>query len=149
MYSSKKFNCLSFRIGPTVGDVFQGWHKEEVNRYTSVVQNSKAMAGKMLHGYEESLERAKNIGILADARKEIVSMALETAYRDRLRQMYEAVKRRLDYQVALQNARKDFERSNMINWITSEVKKSITTKQEQDTLQACLQQLRQIAAQTK
>ncbi|CAF1343128.1 unnamed protein product [Adineta ricciae] len=137
------------KIGPMVGEVFQGWHKEEVNRYTSVVQNSKAMAGKMLHGYEESLERAKNIGILSDARKEIVNMALETAYRDRLRQMYEAVKRRLDYQVALQNARKDFERSNMINWITNEVKKSITIKQEQDALQSCLQQLRQIAAQTK
>ncbi|CAF1413952.1 unnamed protein product [Adineta ricciae] len=76
-------------------------------------------------------------------------MALETAYRDRMRQMYEAVKRRLDYQVALQNARKDFERTNMINWITSEVKKSITSKQEQDALQSCLQQLRQIASQSK
>jgi len=76
-------------------------------------------------------------------------MALETAYRDRLRQMYEAVKRRLDYQVALQNARKDFERTNMINWITNEVRKSITNKQEQDRLQACLNQLRQMASQTR
>ena len=104
------------------------------------------MAGKMLHGYEESLERAKGVGKLGDARKDIVHMALETAYRERMRQMYEAVKRRLDYQVALQNARKDFERTNMINWITSEVKKSITAKQEQDALQVCLKQLRQMAS---
>jgi F-type H+-transporting ATPase subunit b len=137
------------KVGPMVGDVFRGWHQEEVDRYTSVVNNSKAMAGKMLHGYEESLARAKNVGQLADARKDIINMALETAYRDRLRQMYEAVKRRLDYQVALQNARKDFERTNMINWITNEVRKSITNKQEQDTLQACLNQLRQIASQTR
>jgi F-type H+-transporting ATPase subunit b len=137
------------KIGPMVGDTFRGWHQEEVDRYTSVVQNSKAMAGKILHGYEESLARAKGIGQLADARKDIVNMALETAYRERMKQMYEAVKRRLDYQVALQNARKDFERTNMINWITSEVKKSITAKQEQDTLQACLNQLRQIASQTR
>jgi F-type H+-transporting ATPase subunit b len=107
------------------------------------------MAGKMLHAYEESLARAKGIGQLADARKDIINMALETAYRERMKQMYEAVKRRLDYQVALQNARKDFERTNMINWITNEVKKSITQKQEQDTLQACLNQLRQIASQTR
>jgi F-type H+-transporting ATPase subunit b len=107
------------------------------------------MAGKMLHGYEESLARAKGIGHLADARKDIINMALETAYRERMKQMYEAVKRRLDYQVALQNARKDFERTNMLNWITSEVKKSITAKQEQDSLQACLNQLRQIASQTR
>ena len=132
-----------------MSDVFRGWHKEEVDRYASVVNNSKAMAGKMLHGYEESLTRAKGVGQLADARKDIVNMALEAAYRDRMRQMYEAVKRRLDYQVALQNARKDFERTNMINWITSEVTKSITAKQEQDALQACLSQLRQIASQTR
>lgn len=140
---------MNFRVGPMVGDVFRGWHQEEVDRYTSVVTQSKAMAGKTLHGYEESLSRAKNIGLLADARKDIIDMALETAYRERMKQMYEAVKRRLDYQVALQNARKDFERTNMINWITSEVKKSITAKQEQDTLQACLNQLRQIASQTR
>jgi F-type H+-transporting ATPase subunit b len=136
------------KLGPMVGDVFRGWHQDEVNRYNSVVNNSKAMAGKMLHGYEESLDRAKGIGKLADARKDIINMALEAAYRDRLRQMYESVKRRLDYQVALQNARKDFERTNMINWITSEVTKSITNKQEQDTLQTCLNQLRQIATST-
>jgi len=136
-------------VGPSVGDVFRGWHQEEVDRYNSVVNNSKAMAGKMLHGYEESLARAKGIGQLADARKDIVNMALETAYRDRMKQMYEAVKRRLDYQVALQNARKDFERTNMINWITNEVKKSISAKQEQDSLQACLNQLRQISSQSR
>lgn len=102
----------------------------------------------MLHSYEESLERAKSVGLLAEARKDIINMGLEAAYRERMRQMYEAVKRRLDYQVALQNARKDFERTNMINWITDQVKKSITPKQEQDTLQACFNQLRQIASQS-
>jgi F-type H+-transporting ATPase subunit b len=141
-------SIIDCRLGPFIGDTFRGWYQEEVDRYTSVVHNSKAMAGKALHGYEESLARAKGIGQLADARKDIINMALETAYRERMKQMYEAVKRRLDYQVALQNARKDFERTNMINWITSEVKKAITAKQEQDTLQACLNQLRQIASQT-
>ncbi len=137
------------RLGPFISDVFRGWHQEEVDRYTSVVNNSKSMAGKMLHGYEESLSSAKGIGHLADARKDIINMGLETAYRERMKQMYEAVKRRLDYQVALQNSRKDFERTNMINWITNQVKKSITQKQEQDTLQSCINQLRQIATQTQ
>ncbi|CAF1583043.1 unnamed protein product [Rotaria magnacalcarata] len=137
------------KLGPTVGDTFRGWHQDEVGRYNSVVSNSKAMAGKMLHAYEESLERAKSISLLAEARKDIINMGLEAAYRERMKQMYEAVKRRLDYQVALQNARKDFERTNMINWITDQVKKSITPKQEQDTLQTCLNQLRQIASQSR
>ena len=138
-----------FRVGPSVSEVFRGWYQEDVNRYNAVVQTSKAMAGKALHNYEESFNRAKNVSLLVDARKEILQMSLETVYRERMKQMYEAVKRRLDYQVALQNARKDFERTNMIQWITNEVKKSISSKQEQDTLQACLQQLRQIASQTR
>ncbi|CAF3038095.1 unnamed protein product [Rotaria sp. Silwood2] len=66
-----------------------------------------------------------------------------------MKQIYEAVECRLYYQVALQNARKDFERTNMISWITSEVKKSIAAKEEEDTLRACLNQLRQIASQTR
>jgi len=103
------------------------------------------MAGKMLHTYEQSLARAKAVGQVIEARKEVLQMGLESAYRERMRQMYEAVKRRLDYQLALQNARKDFERTNMINWITTEVRKAITGKQEQDTMQACLAQLRQMA----
>jgi hypothetical protein len=37
----------------------------------------------------------------------------------------------------------------MINWITSEVKKSITNKQEKDSLQACLNQLTEMASETR
>jgi F-type H+-transporting ATPase subunit b len=134
------------KLGPVVGDVFRGWHKEEVDRYTSVVQNSKALAGKMLHHYEQALDRAQSVGHIGEARKDVLNMALEAGYRERMRLMYEAVKRRLDYQVALQNARKDFERTNMINWITTEVRKAITGKQEQEAMQACLAQLRQMAS---
>ena len=141
-------NYSFLRLGPWVGNVFRNWHEEEVNRYNSIISNSKASTGKMLHSYEQSLERARNIGELSVARNDILNMGLEATYRERMKQTYEAVKRRLDYQVALQNARKDNERGNMINWITSEVKKAITPKQEQDTLQACLQQLRKIASQT-
>lgn len=104
------------------------------------------MAEKTLHAYEESFERAKNISLLAEARKDIIHMGLEATYRDRMKQMYEAVKRRLDYQVTLQNARKDFERSNVIHWVISEVRKSITPKQEQEAMQASLNQLRQMAS---
>ena len=128
--------------------VFRGWDQEEDDRYNSVINNSKVMAEKMLHAYKKSLERAKNTGQLSKARKEIMNMTLETSHRERMKQLYEDVKRHLDYQVALQNARKDFERTNMINWIPSEVKKSITDKQEKDTLQASLQQLRKIASRT-
>ncbi|CAF4301832.1 unnamed protein product [Rotaria sp. Silwood2] len=67
------------KLGPSVGNAFRGWHLEEVDRYNSVVNNSKAMAGKMLHSYEESLERAGSIGKLNEVRKDIINMGLETS----------------------------------------------------------------------
>ncbi|CAF1112669.1 unnamed protein product [Rotaria sordida] len=84
----------------------------------------------MLHAYQQSLECAKPIRKLTQARKYIIYIGLETVYRERLKQIYEPVKHRLDYQLALQNARKDFERTNMINWIRNKVKQSIRDKQE-------------------
>ncbi|CAF1085919.1 unnamed protein product [Rotaria sordida] len=102
------------KLDPSIGNVFRDWHQEEVDRYNSVVNNSKAMAGQNL----------------TQARKYIIYIGLETVYRERLKQIYEPVKHRLDYQLALQNARKDFERTNMINWIRNKVKQSIRDKQE-------------------
>ncbi|CAF1277176.1 unnamed protein product [Rotaria sordida] len=49
------------KLASIVGNVFRGWH-QEVDRYKSVVNYTKAMTGKILYAYEESLERATTIG---------------------------------------------------------------------------------------
>jgi len=134
-------------LGPHLVTLIGSWRDAKVNAFERAVQNAKAMNGKQLHLYEMAMEKAGAVDMISEARREILSIQLETSYRERLKQAYESVKRRLDYQMALQNARKDFERSNMINWITNEVKKAITQKQEQETMQQCLQQLKQIATQ--
>lgn len=38
-------------------------------------------------------------------------MDLETTYNERIKQIYEAVKRLLDYQISLKNIRKDFKKT--------------------------------------
>lgn len=52
-------------------------------------------------------------------------MQLEAAFRQRLAQVHQEVKRRLDYQVSVQSVYKRLEREQAINYIIGGVNKSI------------------------
>lgn len=56
-------------------------------------------------------------------------MLLETNYRERLLTVYNEVKKRLDYQVAMQNLKRQKEQDHMIQWVEKNVVQSITPQQ--------------------
>lgn len=56
-------------------------------------------------------------------------MLLETNYRERLLMVYNEVKKRLDYQVAMQNLKRQKEQDHMIQWVEKNVVQSITPQQ--------------------
>lgn len=56
-------------------------------------------------------------------------MLLETNYRERLLTVYNEVKKRLDYQVAMQNLKHQKEQDHMIHWVEKNVVQSITPQQ--------------------
>lgn len=56
-------------------------------------------------------------------------MQLETNFRERLHMVTNEVKRRLDYQIALQNLQRRLEQEHMINWVEKSVVGSITPQQ--------------------
>lgn len=58
-----------------------------------------------------------------------VAMLLETNYRERLHMVNNEVKRRLDYQIALQDLHRQMEQEHMINWVEKNVISSITPQQ--------------------
>lgn len=58
-----------------------------------------------------------------------VAMLLETNYRDRLHMVTNAVKKRLDYQIALQHLHRQMEQEHLINWVEKKVISSITPQQ--------------------
>lgn len=58
-------------------------------------------------------------------------MLLETNYRERLHMVTNEVKKRLDYQVALQNLHRRMEQEHLVNWVEQSVVKSITPQQVQ------------------
>lgn len=56
-------------------------------------------------------------------------MLLETNYRERLHMVTNEVKRRLDYQIALQDLHRRMEQEHMVNWVEKSVVSSITPQQ--------------------
>lgn len=58
-----------------------------------------------------------------------VAMLLEINYRERLHTVTNEVKRRLDYQVALQDLHRRLEKEHMVNWVEKSVISSISPQQ--------------------
>lgn len=58
-----------------------------------------------------------------------VAMLLEINCRERLHSVSNEVKRRLDYQIALQDLHHRMEQEHMINWVEKNVISSITPQQ--------------------
>lgn len=64
-------------------------------------------------------------------------MLLEINYRERLHMATNEVKRRLDYQIALQNLHRQMEKEHMVKWVENNVVSSISPQQVCMTHSGC------------
>lgn len=112
--------------------------------YTKLNDASKEIDEKIAQNDSlQSLPEANKL--IHAAKRENVHMQLEAAYRSRLFQVYQEIKKRLDYQVAIQGVYKRLERDEAINYIIREVNKSIGANQENEAFQSGLNTLRNLS----
>lgn len=64
--------------------------------------------------------------MLFNGKRNIMAMLLETNHWERLHMVTSEVKKRLDYQIALQHHHRRMEQEHMVNWVEQNVIKSIT-----------------------
>ncbi|NXK66746.1 AT5F1 synthase, partial [Sylvietta virens] len=138
IYAIKKF-------GPQVAAFADKLNEEKV----AAVQALKDEAVQALQAAieEEKKEqwRAEGRGLLFDAKRNNIAMLLETNYRERLLTVYSEVKKRLDYQVAMQNLKRQKELDHMIQWVEKSVVQSITPQQQKESIAKCILDLKALS----
>jgi len=98
-----------------------------------------------IDGIERLKEQTSGLALIQEQRKNNLALALEAEHLNRQADLVEAVKKRLDYQVAVNNAEREAMTKHMINWIDREVQAAISKRSAKDDLNAAIAQLKSMA----
>ncbi|XP_065070666.1 ATP synthase F(0) complex subunit B1, mitochondrial-like [Rhopilema esculentum] len=105
-----------------------------------------------IKAYEEAIADEKSVEAVYSCRDQIYevlkennSMKMELEYRENVNKVYEEVKKRLDFQVELQQLKKNLEQEHIVSWLENVVVKSITPQQEKDALAQCIKDVKLLA----
>ncbi|KAH1171955.1 hypothetical protein KIL84_007573 [Mauremys mutica] len=104
-------------------------NEEKVATVLAVKNDSVNHLESIIEQEKKEQWRVEGRNYLFDAKRNNIAMLLETNYRERLLTVYNEVKKRLDYQIAVQQLTRRKEQDHMINWIEKNVIQSITAQQ--------------------
>ncbi|KAL8160770.1 UNVERIFIED_CONTAM: ATP synthase F(0) complex subunit B1, mitochondrial [Gekko kuhli] len=116
--------------------------EERVAALTDVKNSMISSLEKAIEDEKKEQWRVEGRHYLFDTKRNNVAMLLETNYRERLLTVYTEVKKRLDYQVAVQHFMRHKEQDHMISWVEQNVRKSITAQQEKESIAKCISDLK-------
>lgn len=133
------------KLGPPLAKLLD----KEIDDYEKSLNDARDGEKQTL---EENIESEKQLQVsnegqlvLVDAKRENVSFQIEAEYRTRLMAVYEAVKKRLDYQVAMTEIENRFVQKNLVDWVVRNVKSSITPDQDKKNIDTCIAELGRLA----
>lgn len=114
--------------------------------FVQPIADAKAVANSAITDAETRIAQMASVKYIFEAKRENIALQLEAIYRKRLLEAHDAVKSRLDYQVAMQNSQRQLQKEFMVKWIVESVYNNITPEQEEEALQKCLSDLKLLTA---
>ncbi|XP_077401500.1 ATP synthase peripheral stalk subunit b, mitochondrial [Vanacampus margaritifer] len=142
VYCVKKF-------GPQVAAYADKLNEEKVAKVQEVKDMSIANLTRAIGDEQKEQWRVEGRSMLFDTKRNNIALLLETNYRERLHMVTNEVKRRLDYQIALQDLQRRMAQEHMVNWVEKNVVSSITPQQEKESIAKCITDLKALAKATQ
>lgn len=142
------FYYIYRKYGSQIGGYLDRLGEEQMERHWyKPMRQTIAQSEEIVKNAEQMIACEAGQKYLFEAKRENVDLQLEAAYRQRQLEVYETVKRRLDYHLEVENSKRRIEQNHMVQWIVDSVVKGITPQQEKDSLSKCIQDLKFLAAQ--
>ncbi|KAM9185143.1 ATP synthase peripheral stalk subunit b, mitochondrial [Mergus octosetaceus] len=133
------------KYGADVAAFADKLNEEKIAKVTAIKNNAIKDLEAAIEQEKKEQWRAEGRSYLFDAKRNNVAMLLEANYRERLLTVYNEVKKRLDYQVAMQNLKHQKEQDHMIQWVEKNVVQSITPQQQKESIAKCISDLKALS----
>uniref|UniRef100_A0AAZ3PEP8 ATP synthase subunit b n=1 Tax=Oncorhynchus tshawytscha TaxID=74940 RepID=A0AAZ3PEP8_ONCTS len=133
------------KFGPDVAAFADKLNEEKVQKAQEVKDLAMTSLAQAVLDEKKEQWRAEGRQMLFDAKRNNVAMLLETNRRERVHMVTNEVKKRLDYQIALQTLHRRMEQEHMVNWVEKNVVTSITPQQEKTSIAKCITDLKLLA----
>uniref|UniRef100_A0A8C5HWG5 ATP synthase subunit b n=1 Tax=Gouania willdenowi TaxID=441366 RepID=A0A8C5HWG5_GOUWI len=137
------------KYGSSVAAFADKLNEEKMAKAQAVKDASVTGLIQAIENEKKEQWRVEGRSMLFDAKRNNVAMLLEINYRERLHMVTNEVKRRLDYQVALQDLHRRMEQEHMVNWVEKSVIGSLTPQQEKESIAKCISDLKTLAKTTQ
>lgn len=134
------------KTGPAMKAHFKKMGEDyRLKRWAEPVAAVKSQAESSIKEDELAIWQQEGQQLMYEAKRENVDLQLEAIYRQRFAEVHQAVKKRLDYQMDVENCKRNFEQKHMVDWIVGNVVKGITPQQEKDSITKCIADLKALS----
>lgn len=121
------------------------FYDERHSRISAWKDYKIGLASSEVDGIAQLKEQTSGLSLVQEQRRINLELAIDAEHMNRQADLTEAVKKRLDYQVAVTNAEREAMTKHMISWIDREVASAIEKRSAKDDLAAAIAQLKGMA----
>ncbi|KAK9702689.1 Mitochondrial ATP synthase B chain precursor [Popillia japonica] len=133
------------KLGPVIAKALDKGIDEYETQWNEGRESEKNALQEQIKNEEQLQWSAEGQTMLLDAKRENVGLQLEAAYRARVQTVHQEVKKRLDYQVEIINIENRINQRNLVDWVVTKVRSSITPDQEKQNIDKCIADLGALA----